>query len=154
MSRSKNDRRSISNYLNALKSTGPRSAQGKQRARMNAFRHGLSGQHIVLVEHEHAAYYELCEKMFRDLKPVTEPERQIAQKITDINFRLNRLTAVESNMYNIDTNNGTTSVGDDDRVEVMCAQTRTWKTDAQAFDILGRYEGRLVPPVAAVPEVT
>ena len=81
--------------------------------------------------------------MFRDLKPKTEPEGQIAQKITDLNFRLNRLTAIETNMYNIDTVDYTLATDHDDRVEVMCAQTRAWKADAHVFDTLGRYEARL-----------
>ena len=139
----RNHIRSLINHANALKSTGPRTREGKQRSRMNAFKHNLSGQHLVLVEHEFDAYREACERGLRDLKPKTEPERQIAQKIIDINFRLNRITALETNMFNLDTMDHTTRVQRDDRVEVMQAQTRAWKTDAHAFDLLGRYESRL-----------
>jgi hypothetical protein len=135
--------RNLINKANATHSTGPRSQAGKQRASLNAFKHGLSGQHLVLVDHEHEAYHQLCSRMLRDLKPKTEPEGQIAQKITDLNFRLNRLTAIETNMYNIDTVDHTLPTDHDDRVEVMCAQTRAWKADAHVFDTLGRYEARL-----------
>jgi hypothetical protein len=110
---------------------------------MNAFKHNLSGQHLVLVEHEFDAYRAACERGLTDLKPVTEQERQIAQKIIDINFRLNRITAIETNMFNLDTMDHTTGAKHDDRVEVMVAQTRAWKADAHAFDLLGRYEARL-----------
>jgi hypothetical protein len=33
--------------------------------------------------------------LLSDLKPKTEPERQLAQKIIDDHFRLNRLAGVE-----------------------------------------------------------
>jgi hypothetical protein len=128
---------------NAKHSTGPKTQGGKQRARLNAFKHGLSGQHLILVEHEHEAYHRLCARMIQDLSPQTEPERQITQKVIDLNFRLNRLTAIETNMYTVDAVDHTLPTDHDDRTEVMWAQTRAWKADAQIFDTLGRYEGRL-----------
>ena len=39
----------------------------------------------MLVEHE----FDACERALRDMKPKTEMAPQIAQKIIDINFRLN-----------------------------------------------------------------
>ncbi|MDP9053764.1 MAG: hypothetical protein M3N93_05600, partial [Acidobacteriota bacterium] len=81
--------------------------------------------------------------MLADLKPQTEPERQIAQKIIDLNFRLNRITAIENNMLNFDMCQLERDAPDDERVESMYAQTLAWKEDAPAFDLLGRYEARL-----------
>ena len=40
--------RAAVNKANAQKSTGPRTAAGKQRSSLNALRHGLTGQTIVL----------------------------------------------------------------------------------------------------------
>jgi hypothetical protein len=131
------------NRENAQHSTGPRTQQGKQRSRLNAFKHGLSGQYLVLAEHEHEAYYKLNDRMCRDVEVKTEPERQILVKIVDINFRLNRLTSIESNMYTLDTVDHTSQRAEDDRVAVMDAQARAWKNDAHTFDVLGRYEARL-----------
>ena len=81
--------------------------------------------------------------MLIDLKPKSEPERQIAQKIIDTNFRLNRLTAIENNMFSFGITANETDLPHDDRVEVMAAQTRAWIERAGAFDTLGRYECRL-----------
>ena len=135
--------RALINRANAEKSTGPRTKAGKQRAALNAFKHNLSGQHLVLVEHEFDAYHDACERALRDMKPQTEMERQIAQKIIDINFRLNRITSLETNMFNLDTVHAATDMYDDDRTEIMCAQTRAWKNESHHFDLLGRYEARL-----------
>jgi hypothetical protein len=85
------------NRANAQKSTGPTSKPGKQRSSMNAVKHNLSGQHLMLQDTELAAYNRMSASMLNDLNPKTEPEFQIAQKIVDINFRLNRLTAIENN---------------------------------------------------------
>src|ERR1035438_2215538 len=94
--------RDIINQQNALRSTGPRTPSGKQRSSLNAFKHGLSGNNFAIQQHEFKAYEDLTERMLRDLKPVTEPEKQIAQKIIDLNFRINRITAIENNMLNFD----------------------------------------------------
>ncbi len=75
--------------------------------------------------------------------PKTEPERQLAWKIIDGHFRLNRLAGVENNMFNFGLIQHTTDTDHDDRVEVMVAQTRAWIEQSHAFDVLDRYETRL-----------
>jgi hypothetical protein len=128
---------------NSLKSTGPRSIPGKQRSRMNAVKHNLSGQHLILLEAETEAYNRMATSMLIDLKPKSEPERQIAQKIIDTNFRLNRLTSIENNMFSFGLMRNETDTAHDDRIEVMAAQTSAWIERANSFDVLGRYESRL-----------
>jgi len=135
--------RDIINQQNALRSTGPKTAAGKQRSALNAFKHGLSSNHFAMQQHESAAYDDLTERMLRDLKPVTEPEKQIAQKIIDINFRINRITAIENNMLNFDMGPNEPDFEEDEGIARMMGQARAWKQDAHAFEILGRYEARL-----------
>jgi len=55
--------------------------------------------------------------MLLDLKPKSEPERQIAQKIIDTNFRLNRLTAIENNMFSFGLIHNEANTDHDDRIE-------------------------------------
>ena len=43
-------RRMIANQQNALKSTGPKTVEGKEESRQNAFKHGLAGQGVVTDE--------------------------------------------------------------------------------------------------------
>jgi hypothetical protein len=131
------------NRANAERSTGPKTTEGKQRSAMNAFKHGLTGQSLMLQPNEMEAYNRLTAELLSDLKPKTELERQLAQKIIEGYFRLNRLAGVENNMFNFGLIQHTTSTDHDDRVEVMVAQTRSWFEQAHAFDILGRYETRL-----------
>src|SRR5580658_3376020 len=131
------------NRINAQKSTGPTSRLGKQRSSLSAVKHNLSGQHLILLFSETEAYNRMGSAMLTDLKPKSEPERQIAQKIIDTNFRLNRLTAIENNMFSFGLMRNETNTDHDDRIEVMAAQTRAWIERANSFDVLGRYESRL-----------
>src|SRR5580698_10105835 len=131
------------NKANAQKSTGPTSPAGKQRSSMNAVTHNLSGQNLILQPTEVEAYNRMSTAMLIDLKPKSEPESQIALKIIDINFRLNRLTAVENNLFEFGLTQAETNCPHDDRVEVMAAQTRGWIKNSGVYDIIGRYENRL-----------
>jgi len=97
----------------------------------------------MLLDTEAAAYNRMAASMLIDLNPKTEPERQIAQKVIDINFRLNRLTTIENNIFSFGLVAGETDAAHDDRIEVMAAQTRAWIERASSFDCLGRYEARL-----------
>ena len=135
--------KALINQQNALRSTGPRTAEGKKRSSLNAMKHNLSGNHIVLQVHEHEEHQRMTARMLSDLKPVTEPERQIAQKIIDLNFRINRISAIENNMLNFDMGANEPDFEPDEGIARMMGQARAWKKDAQSFEILGRYESRL-----------
>jgi len=50
----------IANLANAQHSTGPKSEQGKHRARLNAYRHGLTGQIGLLTAEENEAFELHC----------------------------------------------------------------------------------------------
>lgn len=143
----RNEIRSAINRANAQKSTGPKTPEGKQRAAMNACRHGFTGQDVVLQPGETEAYNRLTNALLLDLKPATELERQTVQKLIDAHFRLNRLAGVENNIFNFSLIENTTDTPHDDRVEVMIAQTRAWIERAGSFDLLGRYEARLARQV-------
>ena len=131
------------NRANAQHSTGAKTRTGQQRSCMNAMKHNLTGQSMILLEAETEAYNRMGAAMLIDLKPKSEPERQIAQKIIDTNFRLNRLPAVENNLFNFGLAANETDTPHDDRLEVMVAQTHAWMERAGTLDTLGRYEARL-----------
>ena len=94
-------------------------------------------------KHEFEAYENLTERMLRHLKPQTEPEKQIAQKIIDLNFRINRIAAIENNLLNFEMTTIESAFEEDEGIARMVGQAAAWKKDAHAFEILGRYEARL-----------
>ena len=104
------------NRANAQKSTGPKTLEGKQRTAMNAVKHNLTGQSLILQPDEMDAYNRLTNALISDLKPRTELECQTVQKLIDAHFRMNRLAGVENNIFNFSLIENTTRT-DHDRIE-------------------------------------
>jgi hypothetical protein len=134
------------NRANAQKSTGPKTTEGKRQSCMNAFKHGLTGQKLILQPDELEAYNRLTNSLLAETNPKTALEHQIAQKIIDSHFRLNRLAGIENNIFNfalMANVTGADVTDNDERLEIMQAQTRAWTDGSSSFDLLGRYEARL-----------
>ncbi len=100
-------------------------ASGKTISSLNGLKHGLTGQRMVLLPHEFDAYRRLCDALNADYNPQTEIEKQLVQHIADCNMRLNRIAAIESNMFSFGAAN-------------LCRGQA-----ADSFEKLGRYEGRV-----------
>ena len=114
---------------------------------MNAVKHNLTGTRLILQESEMEAWTRLSNALISQLKPMTELENQAVAKIIDTHFRLNRLACVENNVFNFGLLDNTTDSPNEDRIEVLIAQTRAWIERSGSFDILGRYESRLTRKV-------
>src|SRR5580698_9604622 len=71
------------NFANAQKSTGPRTEKGKHRTRLNAYRHGLTGQINLLTADEHEAFDQHCAGIRESLQPVGALELELAQSIAE-----------------------------------------------------------------------
>jgi len=135
--------RDVINLVNAQKSTGPKTPAGKQRASMNAFKHGLTGNRLILQTHEHEAYTRLTTEITKDLTPKTELERQLVQKMIDCHTRLNRIAALDGNILNFGLTQNESDAPHDDALETIAAQCRSWIENADSFEKLGRYEARI-----------
>lgn len=92
------ERQIAANRANSKKSTGPRTPEGKARARLNASRHLLTGQVHLLPDPERAAHNAFCEPFIAALNPANPVELQLARRIATDNWRLNRMTAIEDNI--------------------------------------------------------
>ena len=84
------------NRANALLSTGPRTAAGKQRSSQNALTHGLTCRSPVLATEDPAAYQLHCRQFFDEYQPATPTESQLIQELADTARRLNRIPALEA----------------------------------------------------------
>ena len=93
------DKQLEANRNNALRSTGPRTKEGRKRSSLNALRHGLSGQVTVMTDEDRAAHQELTQALIQDLKPEGTLELQLAQRIATDTWRLNRASAIEDNLF-------------------------------------------------------
>ena len=81
------------NRRNAQNSTGPRTEEGKKRSSMNALRHGLTGQIVVMPEEDLKAFNAFEQSFVEELKPVGAVEAQLVQVIVDASWKMNRSKA-------------------------------------------------------------
>jgi hypothetical protein len=84
------------NRANAQLSTGPKTDTGKKRASLNAHRHGLTGQAMILSAEELAAYKHHCEVFRKQHQPASEYENILVQILADTTWRLLRVPAIEA----------------------------------------------------------
>src|SRR5205814_2836316 len=64
------ERQKTANQANALRSTGPKTPEGKAAVRLNAFRHGLLARDVVLPDEDFDAFEDLRNRVRADLSPV------------------------------------------------------------------------------------
>jgi hypothetical protein len=87
------------NRRNALKSTGPKTQEGKDVARYNAVKHGLLSQEVLLPDEDEAAFRELGERLRAELQPAGELEGMLVDRIIAAYWRLRRLGRVEAGIF-------------------------------------------------------
>jgi hypothetical protein len=83
------------NRRNAQKSSGPRTAEGKERVRLNAVKHGLTATTVVLPHEDAEAYQERREAWTRELDPPGELGLYLADRVVRISWQLDRADAHE-----------------------------------------------------------
>jgi hypothetical protein len=87
------------NRANSQLSTGPRSERGKARSSLNAVKNGLTGRTVLLPGDDAALYECHVSRFFTEFKPVGERETELVQSLTDAQWRMNRIPALEMGIY-------------------------------------------------------
>ena len=88
-------RRIDANRRNALRSTGPKSAEGKAQSRRNSLVHGLAGAGVVLFERETEALRARAEECRVALGPVDAFEVGLVETVAVESLRIERCRAEE-----------------------------------------------------------
>ncbi|MGB6941033.1 MAG: hypothetical protein WBE37_01385 [Bryobacteraceae bacterium] len=92
------------NQANALRSTGPRTAAGKQRSARNAVTHGLTAASPILPTEDPAAYQIHCRQFRDEYQPATPTESQLTQELAETAWRLNRIPLLEAQLFSQNPN--------------------------------------------------
>jgi hypothetical protein len=139
-----------SNFANAQKSTGPRTENGKHRTRLNAYRHGLTGQINLLTADEHEAFDRHCTGIRESLEPVGALEIELAQSIAEDYWRLKRARAIETGIFALGQQGALGALATPDRndpsqlpIDEALSQARTWLAKSENFQLLALYEQRI-----------
>ena len=88
----------VANRSNALKSTGPRTPQGKARSAQNALKWGLFSKQVVFTEQEASECTQLSLRIRSLLEPVGELEELLVDEVTANWFRLARCLKIDTGM--------------------------------------------------------
>jgi hypothetical protein len=83
-------RRIDANRRNARLSTGPRTAEGKEKSRRNSLIHGLAGNGVVVPEAEAQAARERAEQWISSLRPMNAFEMGLVETVAIESVRIDR----------------------------------------------------------------
>jgi hypothetical protein len=87
------------NRLNATRSTGPKSQQGKAVAAKNSLKHGLLAQ-ASLLSGENYYHFQRFERQFwSELEPQGRVEMMLVDRIVSSAWRLRRLVGAETDLF-------------------------------------------------------
>jgi hypothetical protein len=139
------------NRQNAAHSRGPISPEGKRRVSLNALRHGLTGQTVVLPSEDLSAYQKHCGEFHTDLKPQGLIESRCVQTIADTYWRLDRIRAMENSLFGLAISERTREGVDEEPVEMSpdplidcaLAQAKSLERHSDLLTRLSLYEHRL-----------
>ena len=93
------DKQLRANRRNALKSTGPKTREGKAAASQNALKHGLLSEAVLLPGEDAAALEDLSERLQAELRPVGELEWLLVERVVAATWRLRHLGRVEAGIF-------------------------------------------------------
>ena len=102
------------NRLNAQKSTGPNTPQGKAVVSQNALKHGLSARHDVITTESQADFDLHRDALLAELDPIGPMESILADRIVSLSWRLKRADLIQNQtfdaMHEKNTNNSLANI--------------------------------------------
>ena len=76
------------NRQNALKSTGPKTTEGKARSATNALTHGLTATHFVAQGESVEEFEALAENVFNEFAPRSELKKHKIERLIELLWKL------------------------------------------------------------------
>ncbi len=139
--------RTLTNRANAQHSTGSRTSEGKDAVRLNADKHGLYSQTVVLPTEDRAAYETLGAALRHYFQPQNPEELDLVQTLQDARWYRARASALEINLLALATHQQLASIDEqfsdlDEDARQALAQASAFQANARTFDQLSRARAR------------
>jgi hypothetical protein len=132
------------NRNNAHLSSGAKTEAGHNRSRMNSLRHGLTGQVTTMTDEDRAAHDQFSQALINDLAPDGAMEIQLAQRIATDSWRLNRISAVEDNLFALgQLQNAGQACPDVPKIDAALVSARVFTQESKQLQLLTLYEQRI-----------
>ena len=147
------------NRANAQKSTGARTPAGKDRSRLNATSHNITGTVSLRSGPEKAAFDAYFERLIPDFHTTTDLEYELASRVIDVMFRLARISILEGNILSVEISEAPSAAGSNNAagtnndaagtnnaaagIDQAIAQAKTFIRESRTISNLSLYEQRL-----------
>ena len=89
------------NRHNALRSTGPKTENGKQRSRRNALRHGFTAETVIEPLESRNEYRAFEAAILTEYLPQTPVEQELVRRLASLFWRLRRATSIETGLLRV-----------------------------------------------------
>jgi hypothetical protein len=92
------------NRVNAQKSTGPRTTEGRAAVRQNALKHGLTSMSPVAPGEDPAEFLQFLAGWTQSYLPIGPAEEEVVRTAVVASWRLRRISAIEAGYYEMEQN--------------------------------------------------
>ena len=130
--------------------TNQSNTPGTHRTRLNAYRHGLTGQIHLLTADEQKAFELHCKGIVESLAPVGDLELTLARSVAENHWRLKRVRAIETGIFAAGQQGmlgflpaSPAHEAAQLPVDESLAQAKTWLAKSDNFQLLALYEQRI-----------
>src|SRR5438477_13052307 len=93
------ERQIEANRLNAQKSTGPTTPEGRAAVRLNSLKYGLYAETLILPGEDPAAFEALLDRFDAEHQPATPTEETFVSQIAMATWRRARIQLMEAAFY-------------------------------------------------------
>lgn len=128
------------NRANALKSTGPRTPEGKARSSRNALTHGLTSRDLTALGEDLQLLPSIIESFTASWNPQTPYEASLVRHLAELQLRRDRCARIETGL--LDPNIGSIT-SEHTKPTINSAIARAFASSEDSFMNLSRYEAAL-----------
>jgi hypothetical protein len=94
--------RSEASRINGTKSRGPTTDQGRRAASLNAVKHGLSAETVVLAGESADDYAAELRDYLDYFEPANKPEADLVRQLACAHWRIVRYTRIETGLFDVE----------------------------------------------------
>jgi hypothetical protein len=136
------EKQTAANRLNAQKSTGPRTPEGRAAVRLNGVTHGLTAETLVLKGESESDFKAIFESLEAEYEPTTPTEETLVAQLAMATWRLRRVYNMEAGFYKV----GLQELTNYERTKNLDFSTRLGEVadrNNNTLALIGRQEARL-----------
>jgi hypothetical protein len=135
-------KQTAANRLNARKSTGPRTPEGRAAVRLNGVTHGLTAKTLVLKGESESDFKALFESLEAEHQPTTPTEEILVADLAMATLRRRRLYNMEAGFYNVRLER-IADYADSRNFDDSCRLGKVADNSGDTMAMIGRQEARL-----------